>query len=192
MNLADTVIWYLVFTILVGAVFISMGNNIRDSYNITQMNKINEFQESVIRLLQEKNDTLRIDKQKEWFQKYIKSAFLKTFILKELVLPGEFQDNMKFSCYNTVLEGTWIFLWEKVVDLNVDIANSIYQWSDHTGSKWSDFLNFMCFYNTYDHLRSSRSIDSTTSPVAYIIYTFYEDTQYVKKIFSNKWILYFN
>jgi hypothetical protein len=192
MSLIDVIVWYLVFSILTGAVFMWIGGNIRDGSNITQFNKVNELHQYFANTLWGQLRNLEVDKQKDGFQEDMKKEYLKTFKGTPIVLWGEYQDNAVYSCYNAKIDTGSVFLGEKIENLDIDIYKTSYISTDHRGADGSEFLNFLCFYNTRDYLNSSNSIESSSSPIAYVLFTFFEDPQYEKKVVSNKGILYFN
>lgn len=194
MNLLDIIIWYIVFFILMTAIFIWIGNNISDWYNLTSETKVNELQQLFSNKLRENIDGIVVDKQKENFQSEIKTAFLNTLKWKWFNIDPSNQDNGDYWCYNVWIENEKIHLWNKIENLSINIANideSLKQ-TDYSWKIWNEFLNVICFYNTYNFLKSSKSIDFNDSPIAYIQYVFYEDNQYITRNFSKKWILYFN
>lgn len=192
MTLIDNITAILVFLILSCAAFAGMMGNIHESSRITQFSQVNEMQQRYINVIKQKQSEIVVDKHKEGFQSEMKSLFLHSFSGASLDISAGNSDNGSYSCYNTYLNNNSVFLGKKLTDYNVDYNDASLIHSNYRGETGTDYLNIMCFYNTYNYLRSGSLINQNDAPIAYVLYTFFEDKQFTKQSIANKGIVYFN
>lgn len=193
MNIYDVIIWYIIFSILFSIMVLWAWSNYKDITNLKIDSQVISFQDKVTNYLNYMNNQ---DSWKLWHIDFVKNKkinFMDSFGGVWFNIPSSSKDNSDYSCYNFFLDDNKIVINKKITDLDIDIFDNTLKRTNYKWLIWDEnLLNIICLYNTNDYLWLNSWINESTSPIAYILYSFYEDIWYNKKYFTRKWILYFN
>jgi hypothetical protein len=100
---------------------------------------------------------------------------------------------MKFNCYNYYIQWDKLSIYKQINNSEeVELSWDFYKTDENWTTQWTQFINILCMYNTYNYIWSKNIIDVNNSPINYVLYSFYKDLRFSKKIVEKKWILYFN
>lgn len=193
MNLLDNIVWFIIlgFLLTTSVSFISGIFNLlyinQSTYTSTSI--IDAAEQNLKNIVQNNN----FDKNHISYHENLKSHFLsETFSWIWLNLSSSSIDGQSYQCFNYTLEWTKLRIHESINPAeDIDIYNH-YLTDELWEEGGSTFMNVLCLYHTYDFIWSSDTIDINTSPISYVIYSFFEDLKMSNQVVSKKGILYFN
>jgi len=194
MNLLDNIVWFLVLTLLLS---VSV-NYIWSLTNISYIAQSNFESTSILEktelVLRQNMKTIDVDKNKVWYKKIFKNNFiLNTFEWEKVNLWSNIKEWNTFSCYNYNLNGLKINIYKPIdIDNKIDFDWDYKKTDEDWENPWTEFINILCMYSTYEYLDAGNIINTDDAPISYVIYSFYKDLMFNQRIIEKKWILYFN
>lgn len=194
MNLLDNIIWFMILSLLltVSVNYIWWITNI--SY-IAQSNfESTSILEKTDLVLRHNLNFINIDKSKDWYEQEYKSKFIaNTFEWIPINISSSIIEKGLYKCYNYNLNSLKINILKDIdIEENIDFWWDLFKTDEDWEKSWTEFINIICLYNTYDYIESWNIIDSTRAPVVYVLYTLYNDLKFNNRLVEKKWILYFN
>ncbi len=194
MNIIENIVWYLILSLLL-IVSINYISWIMNLAYVTQSNfEATSILEKTEVNLRYNLDNINVDKNVVDYEIEYKDKFLDgTFTWLWVSIWTNIKEGMEFRCYNYYLDGKSINTY-KLMDnnLEVDYSGDYYKTDEDGASPWTQYMNIMCLYNTYDYIWASNIINDSKSPISYVLYSFYKDLRFSKKLVEKKGILYFN
>lgn len=194
MNLLDNIIWFMILSLLI-SVSVNYIWGITNIAYIAQSNfESTSIMEKTELVLRHNLNSIIIDKNKLSYKQDYKTIFLSnTFEWQPISITSSITENNTYNCYNYNLNKLKINIYKKInnneeIDFWWDFIKTDEDWE----ANWTEYLNVLCFYNTYDYLNAWNIINSDKSPISYIIYSLYTDLKFNNKLLEKKWILYFN
>jgi hypothetical protein len=194
MNIIENVVGYIILSLLL-VVSISFIWWIMNLAYITQSRfEATWILEATERELHFNLSSVQVDKDKIGYETEFKEKFItNTFNWLWINLWSNIREGGEFKCYNYYLDWTKINI-NKVIDNNkeIDFQWDYYKTDEDWYTKWTEFINVICLYNTYNYIWANNVIETEKSPLNYVLYSLFKDLRFSKKLVEKKWTLYFN
>jgi len=194
MNLLDSIVWF----ILVALVLSVSTNYIGSITNVSYIAQSNFESTSILEktelVLRHNLSSIIVDKNKSWYKTIYKDLFIEqTFEGANINLNSSVKELNNYLCYNYSINDLKLNIY-KEVDINtaIDFYWDYIQTDEDWENEWTEFINIICLYSTYNYLNAGNIINTDNAPLSYVIYNLYLDLKLNEKILEKKWILYFN